>query len=275
MTAPTTTRDDQLRLSPTLPDRLAFATGMLLDASDFESEQLYHRGRLARALAYLHGDGTVVGLRVDHRATPESGERLIVKPGLALDRVGRLIEVPGDACLRLDRWYQAQSASALDAAMHEAAGGVVVDVFVRFVSCPRGKTPAFAAGPFDATDAVQPSRLRDGYQISLHPRPEDPQPLPAQDFDAATAHDADSLRQAVFEKWNEDAASWTEDGLAARREHLPNQDTTSVFLARLVMPATRGPSGARPIRSAADVTIDNASRRFVWPVAAVARWAGL
>ena len=273
MTAPTI--DDQLRLTPTVPDRLAFATGMLLDAGDFEDEQLYHRGRLARALAYLHGDGTVVGLRVDHAATPEAGERILVRPGLALDRVGRLLEVPRDACLRLDRWYQAQDPAILDAAMHEAAAGVVVDVFARFISCPRGKTPAFAPGPFDATDAVQASRLRDGYQISLFPRSEDPQPLPDQDFSAATTHDLDALRQAVFDKWNQDAASWTDDGLAPRREHLPNQDTTSVFLARLVLPATRGPAGARPIRSAAAVTIDNASRRFVWPVAAVARWAGL
>jgi hypothetical protein len=267
--------DDQLRLTPTTPDRLAYATGMLLDAGDFEDEQLYHRGRLARALAYLHGDGTIVGLRVDHDAAPETGERLIVRPGLALDRVGRLVEVPRDACLRLDRWYQSRSPQDLDAAMHEAAGGVVVDVFVRFVSCPRGKTPAFAAGPFDATDAVQPSRLRDGYQVSLFPRPEDPQPLPDQDFNAASGRDLTTLRQAVFDKWNQDAEAWTDEGLAPRREHLPNQDTTSVFLARLVVPATRGPAGTRPVRSAADVTIDNANRRFVWPVAAIARWAGI
>ena len=267
--------EDQLQLTPTAPDRLAFATGMLLDAGDFEDEQLYHRGRLARALAYLHVDGTVVGLRVDRETAPTTGERLIVRPGLALDRVGRLIEVPRDACLRLDRWYQSIDPKVLDAAMHEAASGVVVDVFARFVACPRGKTPAFAAGPFDATDAVQPSRLRDGYQISLFPRPEDPQPLPDQDFAVASAKDIATLRQAVFEKWNADAASWTDEGLAARREHLPNQDTTSVFLARLVIPATRGPAGARPIRGAASVTIDNASRRFVWPVAAIARWTGL
>jgi len=267
--------DDQLRLTPTSPDRLAYATGMLLDASDFEDEQLYHRGRLARAHTYLHGDGTIVGLRVDHDAAPATGERLIVRPGLALDRVGRLIEVPRDACLRLDRWYQAIDPGALDRAMHEAAGGVVVDVFARFISCPRGKTPSFAAGPFDATDAVLPSRLRDGYQIQLFPRPEDPQPLPEQDFTVATGHDIAALRQAVFDKWNSEAASWTDDGLAARREHLPNQDTTSVFLARLVLPATRGPAGARPVRSSSTATIDNASRRFVWPVAAIARWAGL
>jgi hypothetical protein len=165
--------------------------------------------------------------------------------------------------------------AALDAAMHAAVSGVVVDVFLRFIACPRGKTPAFAAGPFDATDAVQPSRLRDGYQISLFPRPEDPQPLPDQDWPAAAAHDVNALRQAVFDKWNQDAAAWTDHGLAPRREHLPNQDTTSIFLARLVLPATRGPAGTRPVRASATATIDNTSRRFVWPAAIIARWAGL
>jgi hypothetical protein len=40
--------------------------------------------------------------------------------------------------------------------------GVIADVFLNFVVCERGKTPAFASGPFDALDAIAPSRLRDG-----------------------------------------------------------------------------------------------------------------
>ena len=39
------------------------------------------------------------------------------------------------------------------------------------MSGQRGKTPAFAVGPFDATDAVVPSRLRDEYELRLVPRP--------------------------------------------------------------------------------------------------------
>ena len=46
------------------PDRVFYAEGVLLSAADFEAEQAYHRGRLARALAALHGSGTVAGLRV-------------------------------------------------------------------------------------------------------------------------------------------------------------------------------------------------------------------
>ena len=89
-----------------------------------------------------------------------------------------LVEVPEAACIRLDRWYRSQEASRLALALHETlvlrdeeveegaeAGAVdvtldsavIADLFLRFVPCERGKTPAFAAGPFDALDAVQGS----------------------------------------------------------------------------------------------------------------------
>ncbi|MCC6874636.1 MAG: hypothetical protein IT378_10055, partial [Sandaracinaceae bacterium] len=37
------------------PERTFYAPGVFLDAEDMKAEQLYHRGRLARVLAYLHG----------------------------------------------------------------------------------------------------------------------------------------------------------------------------------------------------------------------------
>ena len=45
------TRTDPLMDAELRPDRLHFATGVMLDREDFQAEQLYHRGRLARALA--------------------------------------------------------------------------------------------------------------------------------------------------------------------------------------------------------------------------------
>jgi hypothetical protein len=276
----TMTRDDQLRQLPGAPDRVFYATGVLLDAEDFQAEQLYHRGRLARALSFLHGDGTVAGLRVDYEAPEGRGERVVVRPGMALDRVGRIIEVPRDACLRLDRWYESMPPAELDAALHEASGGVVADVFVRFIACPRGKTPAFAAGPFDATDAVQPARLRDGYEVKLFPRKESPPPLPTAAWaplgDGSPAERAGRLQDLLFAEWGRAERERTRDGLVPRREHLPNQDTTSVFLARLVLPATRGAEGERPQRtSGGAVTVDNHSRLFVYPAGALAAWIGL
>ncbi len=48
------------------PQRPFYATGMLLDAQDFSDEQTYHRGRLAQAIAFISGGGTLAGLRVAH-----------------------------------------------------------------------------------------------------------------------------------------------------------------------------------------------------------------
>ena len=94
------------------PDRVHYATGVLLAADDFLDEQDYHRGRLARTLAYLHGSGTVAGLRVEHHPAveatdeaPAREEELMVKAGLAIDRLGRLVEVPRDACIRPDKLF--------------------------------------------------------------------------------------------------------------------------------------------------------------------------
>ena len=103
-----TSEDSLLQLKG--PDRVHYATGMLLGAEDFQAEQDYHRGRLARALAYAMGYGTLAGLEVDWQPaqeasgdTPARSERLLVTPGLAIDRLGRLIEVGGSRCLRLDQ----------------------------------------------------------------------------------------------------------------------------------------------------------------------------
>src|SRR5215468_11130838 len=94
------------------PDRAVYATGVLLDAQDFTDEQTYHRGRLARALTFIAGAGTLAGLRVSAQAaTASTPEEIRVAPGVAVDRLGRLIEIPRPACLRLARWFDASIAA--------------------------------------------------------------------------------------------------------------------------------------------------------------------
>ena len=270
-------------------DRLWYATGVLLDAKDFLDEQTYHRGRLARALAYLYGSGTVAGLRVVWEPAVGPGadvslpdgrpERIKVEPGLAIDRLGRLVELPRTACLRLNRWYEAQSDDDLAQGFHGAPfNGVVVDVFLTFVACERGKTPAFAAGPYDALDPVVPSRIRDGYAVALVIRKEADPPVPVNQWPdlsgvADPSERADRMRQAVFGAWRE-GTQWRElDGkLAPMLEHAAGQDTTAVLLARLVVPATQASSAARPQRTEdAPVLVDNNIRPIVFNAG---RWAG-
>ena len=301
-----TTRHDPLVVQRESPDRLFFATGVLLDAQDLEAEQRYHRGRLARALAYTYGVGTVAGLRVVWvPAAGQREERVLVEPGMAIDRVGRIVEVPRTQCTRLQRWLDARSDDELDEAVRDpiiftpdqvtrdadgrptairagtvdaALTAIVVDVFLRFVTCERGKTPAFATGPFDALDAVQPSRLRDGYELSLVPRriglPLPESPLP--DLDGAATPDARRrrLEEHVFRAWRETDQFWSDRGLKEGDEHVEGQDPTSIFLARLAIPATRTGS-ERPSRVAgAEVRVDNHSRQFVHTPSALARALG-
>jgi hypothetical protein len=277
-------------------DRVFYATGILLAADDFDAEQTYHRGRLARALAYLHGSGTIAGLRVvvepalapgDDAAFPDGREEMLrVEAGLALDHLGRLIEVPRAACLRLDRWFTSDDDDQVDRlrmALHGTPDdGVIADVFIRYAACERGKTPALASGPFDALDAVQPSRLRDAYELTLVPRAEASPPLPADSLpDLAAIADLGArraaLHTAIFDGWREGTDQWTSRGPVPLPEHAANQDPMSVFLARLVLPAGPGATAdARPVRTpGALVRVDNESRRFVYSTSALARWLGV
>lgn len=270
-------------------DRLWYATGVLLDAKDFLDEQTYHRGRLARALAYLYGSGTVAGLRVAWEPAVAPGAdasipdgrpgRIKVEPGLAIDRLGRLIELPRTVCLRLNRWFDDQANDDLAQGFHAAPfNGVVVDVFVTFVACERGKTPAFATGPYEALDPVVPSRIRDGYAVTLVIRKETDPPRPVNQWPdlSGIADPADrtaTMREAVLGAWRE-GTQWQElDGrLAPLVEHAAGHDTAAVLLARLVIPATQASAAARPQRTeGAVVSVDNHIRPIVFNPG---RWAG-
>lgn len=302
------------RIDPVLrnqSERLHYATGELLGANDFRDEQTYHRRQLARALLFLNGSGTIAGLRVvaRHRpaADPENHEvHLEVRPGLALDRAGRLIEVPRAACLRLHRWFnffgtpfpgpgkdpheneRAALLAAWNTAWAKSAGIIPVDVFVEFHECDRGFTPAFASGPFDALDASQPSRIRDAYRLSLVIRTE-PNPPPAVDPWAGirTAPDrVAAARQMSLEAW-ETLAVPPPNPVGGDTEGPPRLDSAAVLLARISIrtdgarqpdwSAATWPDPTPPAPAATEVTpnVDNTVRNFILPAAAIRALAGI
>jgi hypothetical protein len=287
-------------------DRPFYATGMLLDASDFLDEQTYHRGRLARAVGFLTGGGTLAGLAVAH--TPGDGdtaEEVRVAPGLAVDRLGRLIEVGRPACLRLQRWWE--STFALDdgdtllraaytdpgrfvsARTASEAGAddrpaiptraVVADVFVRFLACEQGLTPSFAAGPFDALDAVATSRLRDAYELLLVARDgldDDFDGLPPAGDDLSAIEDADerraALQDAVLAAWPTGGDAGSADTLPPLPEHPREIDPTAQLLARVLIPVG---ADDPPERDGVAVVVDNWPRRFVASTRLLQRWLGI
>jgi hypothetical protein len=290
-------------------ERPSYATGMLLDAQDFTDEQTYHRGRLARALASLTGGGTLAGLRVAHSAAvgpPDARpEEIRVEPGLAIDRLGRLIEVPRPACLRVQAWFDAEnaadggdrlrraaytdisgflSARALAEAGNNGlppvpARGVVADVFLRFVACARGLTPSFATGPFDALNAVATSRVRDAYELHLAARQDldtgrDGLPSPGPDL-ASVADPAArraQLQDAILDAYPPSGRAGSPGELDPLPEHPLGIDRTSVFLARVVIPVG---AANPPARDGAAVVVDSWSRRFVPSALLMGRWVGM
>ena len=282
------------------PERAAYATGMLLDVQDFLDEQTYHRGRLARALAFLAGGGTLAGLEVTHRpADAGQPEEIQVAPGIAVDRIGRLVEIPRPACLRLDRWFTGEimrdggdtlrtaTYGGLDrfiSARASAPGvlparAVVADVYLRFVACEHGLTPSFAGGPFDALDAVAPARLRDAYELQLVARTDHLDdaftglPDPGTDLGAIAdiAARRAALQDAILGAYPMSGSAGTAGAIAPPPGHPPGLDPTAVFLARVLVPV--GPDDP-PQRTGETVGIDNFSRRFVASEALLARWVG-
>jgi hypothetical protein len=289
------------------PQRPFYATGMLLDAADFSAEQTYHRGRLAQGLAFLSGGGTLAGLAASHAAADPASDRpeeIRVAPGVAIDRLGRLVEIPRPACLRLQRWWEASFAAdggdslrratydnlarfASPRIQAEAGSGeipalparaVVADVFLRFVACETGLTPSFASGPFDALDAVATSRLSDAYELLLVARDaldDDYSGLPDPGPDLAAIADPDArraaLQDAVLGAWSASGRSGQEGQLAPAAEHPRDFDPTAVFLARVLIPAT---ADLPPQRDGGAVLVDNWSRRFIPSIALLGRWLG-
>lgn len=287
------------------PERPFYATGVLLDAADFLDEQTYHRGRLARALAFLTGGGTLVGLRVAHVPEEEGTvEEIRVSPGLVADRLGRLVEVPRPACLRLQRWWEATfaddggdtllratyedvdrfvSARAVSEAGEDDRPplpdrGVIADVFLRFVACEQGYTPSFATGPYDALDSVTTSRLRDAYELQLVPRDgldDDFDGLPPSGPDLAGIADPDerraALQDAVLDGWPEGGTAGRADALPPLPEHPVGIDPTAQFVARVLIPVT---ADEPPERDGGGVVVDNWARRFVPSARLVQRWLG-
>jgi hypothetical protein len=256
------------------PERVNYATGVLLQADDFRDEQTYHRGRLAAALAHMLGHGTIAGLGVHAPASGDNDLHLTVDPGIAIDRFGRLIEVGQAWCTRLARWYAAQTTGDLLASLQRSprtpfALAVVADVFLSLADCGRGKTPSLAQGPFDALDALVPARLAESPSFKLVLRfegPPGPIPSPANHWPDPTAS-AEARLAAVLGSYRPGAGDGIDGGLAPFAEHVTGEDASAVLLARVMIPVAlpaAAPANARPtLDLGQQVSVDNRLRPFI------------
>ncbi len=209
-----------------------------------------------------------------------------VTPGLAIDRVGRLIEVPTTVCIRIQPWLSGQTVSDLNSALASGKGNnILVDVFATFAPCTQGVTPCFATqDDYDATDAFSANRTLDSFAMQLvlrndaDPRlPQDPW-LPAGPVPtgAVTPALVQTLKQSLLAANSGPSANapFTTNGTPPA-EIPPGFDQSSVFLARISIPATAGASGQPPNYNLNSISIDNLSRLFLYPASLVARTIGV
>jgi hypothetical protein len=220
-----------------------------------------------------------------------------VTAGLAIDRVGRLIDVPRTVCILLNNWLAQQIASWQAQIANPQPGQtpipdpnlavyngttLVCDVFATFVPCTRGLTPCFATeDDYDATDAFSPNQWLDSFAMQLVLRtdgtPPLPPPTPADPWKPSGPLVASgSGLTAANETTLQNLLLGAMAGPTAKPvEYPPLFDTSSVFLARIKIAATTGASGQPPVFNLAQVSIDNNSRLFIYPAGLLARLIGL
>jgi hypothetical protein len=91
-------------------ERLNYFTGQFLAERDFRAEQEYQIGKHRQHNRYLHGYGTVCGLKIVEHPNPKCQERFVIlEPGLALDCCGREIVVKEKVYIDLVKLFAAQN----------------------------------------------------------------------------------------------------------------------------------------------------------------------
>ena len=148
--------------------RVAYQEGMLLGLEATRAEQDYHRRRLLRHHAWLHGAGTVVGLLVTVADNASGSAVLTVHAGLGLDGLGRELHLVEPYCLDLRRWFVANVAT-LDDHIESVAGTrtLYLRLTARHQPSAHNLSPVLAAETNAGTDAVAPGRIADAVQLEL------------------------------------------------------------------------------------------------------------
>jgi hypothetical protein len=171
--------------------RVSYQPGMLLGLEATRSEQDYHRRRLNRHAYWLHGSGTVCGLRVQARGDDPGNEddpalvRLFVSPGIGVDGLGREVTLAEPHCIDLSAWLTTQYedeerwGALIRDGYDDAANALWLKVTLRYQDCPSGLQPVLATDINAGTDPVKPSRIKDGALLEL---------VPERPADAAGAH---------------------------------------------------------------------------------------
>lgn len=270
--------------------RVAYEAGMLLGLEATRDEQAYHRRRLTRQQYWLHGAGTVAGLRVRVETSPAPNPRvrLLVGPGIGIDGLGRELLVHETHCLDLADWLGAQGQTTLAEGFEVSTNRLRLRVSARYQDCPVAAQPVLARQLNLGTDAVAASRIADAVALELDVEPPpapgvqpafNPWPLhPALDADLPTLPAEEAAALAAAEAVSAQAGARLR--MQLRVLHLLDDadwrapEALEDLLARVRLPLARveittaDPATLAASLTAAAVSVDNLAARPFLPTAA-------
>ena len=293
--------------------RVSHEPGMLLGLEAVRAEQAYHRRRHTRHAYWLHGSGTVAGLRVALRhddpgsdADRDMEVRIVVSPGIAIDGLGREVSVDQPYGIDLRAWLTVRRseperwAALVRDGLDITDNTLRLDVTLRYRDVASGLQPVMAEAVNAGTDPVQPARVADAVLLELVPAgradargPNHPfaahRQVPAWDdvaglFSAAeqlsvtSATGAEQRRRELGARLLH-ALGDDNQALATRRASTTGADELArTLLARLVIQLTPpDPVAGTPpglVVNPLRMALDNLARPFVFSATALAHLLG-
>ncbi len=181
-------------------ERLNYFTGQFLTERDFRDEQQYHIGKHRQHNRYLHGSGTVCGLRVTQHPNPECRDRfVIIEPGLALDCCGREISLAEKVYVDLNK-YLAGEADDTNAAAKQLL------ISVCYEECKTEIVPALYSECGCDQSLCEANRVHEGFEVDvrlLDKLPEQkPKDAPGINLDWTTTINQKNVYRLALDKQN-------------------------------------------------------------------------
>lgn len=140
-------------------ERLNYFTGQFLAERDLRAEQEYHIAKHRQHNRYLHGHGTVCGLKVAQHPNPACRDRFVVlEPGLALDCCGREIVVHEPVYVDLVEALAAQKADPTITGQH-------LLLSLCYSECKTEFVPALYAECGCTDTGCEANRIYEGFEI--------------------------------------------------------------------------------------------------------------
>lgn len=146
--------------------RVNYLHGLVLGVDEFKQEEFYLLEKDRQHNRALHGYGTVCGLALEQN-TEGSGTEIRVKPGMAVNYCGQVIQVPRTQCAVLEEWLAANSRDVIEQLGSPATGPLSLYLMLCYRECETDLVP-IPAGPCQSLEEISAaSRIADDFSLSF------------------------------------------------------------------------------------------------------------